>query len=61
MREWGGEDMDQGDEWVIGHPGPLGYYVLLLRSPSCGGLVNDADRVIPVAFHSGHLPRVISI
>lgn len=61
MREWGGEDTDQGDEWVIDRSGPLGYYVLLLGSPSCGGLVNDADRVIPVAFHLTHLRRVISI
>lgn len=55
---WG----DGAGRWVnIGHSGSLGYYVLLLRSPSCGGLVNDADQVIPVAFRPGHLRRVIII
>lgn len=55
---WG----DGAGRWVgIGHSGPPGYYALLLRSPSCGGLVNDADRVIPVASHPGHLRRVISM
>lgn len=59
MREWDGEEMEQG-EWVLAILG-LGLLCPVPKIPSCGGLVNDADRLIPVAFCPGHLRRVISI